>query len=310
MNIVYAGAPEFSLAPLRAIIGAGHRVVAVVTQPDKPVGRKGVITPTPLKSYALREGIPVCDYAKIREHVDKLRELGADIMVTCAYGQLLTESVLNAFPLGVFNIHASLLPLYRGAAPIAACILHGESETGITVMKTDIGLDTGDMLLQKKIKISPEDTAGTLSEKLSILGAECIVEALALIEQGSAVFTPQNESYATMVRKIGKEQALIDFLAGAKEIVDLLRALNPSPVAFTYIKGKTLNVYRAETVQDGEGVAGEVLRADKTGISVKTGNGAVRLLEIQPEGGRRMRAADFVNGRKIVAGDMFTRERT
>lgn len=302
MKIVYAGAPEFSVPPLRKIIEAGYRVVAAVTQPDKPVGRKGVVTPTPLKAFASASGIPVFDYPKIRNHAAELAALGADIMVTCAYGQLLTQPVLDAFPMGVYNIHASLLPKYRGAAPIAACILNGETRTGITVMKTELGLDTGDMLLQKPLEIAPQDTAGTLSEKLSLLGGECIVGALALLKSGKAVFTPQNEAEATLVKKINKEHALIDFSKSAKQIVDLVRAMNPSPVAYTYLNGKALNVFFAEECEKGEGACGEVLCADKTGVYVKAGTGAVRLTEIQAEGGKRMRAADFVNGRKIAAG--------
>ena len=167
MKLVFAGAPEFSVLPLKKILEEGYEVAAVVTQPDKPVGRKAIVTPTPLKVFARSRGIPVLDFPKIREHIGELESLRAHLMVTCAYGQLLTESVLSAFPSGVYNIHASLLPKYRGASPVAACILNGETETGITVMKTDVGLDTGDMLLQKSIPIAPEDTAGTLSEKLS-----------------------------------------------------------------------------------------------------------------------------------------------
>lgn len=309
MNIVYAGAPEFSVPPLQKIINAGYRVVAVVTQPDKPVGRKGVITPTPLKTFAAAFGIPVLDYPKIRNYAKELSSLGADLMVTCAYGQLLTQPILDAFPLGVYNIHASLLPKYRGAAPIAACILNGETHTGITVMKTELGLDTGDMLLQKEIQIAPQDTAGTLSEKLSLLGGECVVEALDLLKSGKAAFTPQNGAEATLVKKINKEHALIDFSASAKQIVDLVRAMNPSPVAYAFLGDKALNVFTAEEAQDEGGDCGEVVRADKTGVYVKAGSGTVRLTEMQAEGGKRMRAADFVNGRKITAGMKLQRER-
>ena len=305
MKLVFAGAPEFSVLPLKKILEEGYEVAAVVTQPDKPVGRKAIVTPTPLKVFARSRGIPVLDFPKIREHIGELESLRAHLMVTCAYGQLLTESVLNAFPAGVYNIHASLLPKYRGASPVAACILNGETETGITVMKTDVGLDTGDMLLQKRIPIAPEDTAGTLSEKLSALGADCIVEALALFK---AVLTPQDNDRATLVKKIKKEHARIDFTEDAAAIVNLIRAMNPAPVAYTYLNGKALNVFFAETAEGEVGASGEVIAADKRGILVRAGKGAVRFLEVQSEGGKRMRAADFVNGRKIAVGDVLTGE--
>lgn len=310
MKIIYAGAPEFSIAPLKSIIDAGFNVVAVVTQPDKPVGRKGVITPTPLKTFALENGLKVFDFAKIRENVEELKSVSADLMITCAYGQLLTQEVLNVFPFGVFNIHASLLPKYRGAAPIAAAIIGGEKVSGVTIMKTDIGLDTGDMLLKKSIEISSADTAGSLSEKLSLLGAETIVEALNLIKSGNVVYEKQNEASASLVKKINKEHALIDFSSSAVSVANLIKGMNPSPVAYSYLNGKSVNVFFAEICEfDLDGDIGDIVRADKTGVYVKTGDGVVKLTELQLEGGKRMRAADLVNGRKISAGMRFQRER-
>ena len=311
MKIIYAGAPQFSVAPLQSIMNAGFSVAAVITQPDKPFGRKGILMPTPLKSFAQSQGIPVREYEKIRDNTADLASFGADLMVTCAYGQLLTQSVLDAFPRGVFTVHASLLPKYRGASPIAACILNGETHTGITVMKTDIGLDTGDMLLQRSLKIDPQDTTGTLSDRLSVLGGACIVEALRAIEKGTAVLTPQNHSEATLVKKMRKEHALLDFSQSAEAIVNTVRAMNPAPVAYTYLHGKTLNVFEAHmyggAIEGAEEdfAAGTVARADKTGIYVRTGTCLVVLDHIQVEGGKRMRAADFVNGRKICAGDVL-----
>lgn len=310
MKIVYAGAPAFSVPPLRALREAGFAVAAVVTQPDKPAGRKAVLTPTPLKEYAQSAGIPVYDFAKIREHAAELRGTGADCMITCAYGQILTEEVLRAFPSGVYNIHASLLPRWRGASPIQHSLLAGDAVTGITVMKTDIGLDTGDILLQKSLPIAESDTCGTLSEKLSALGGECIAEALALLAAGRAELKKQGEEGATLCKKIVKENCAVDFSRPAKELGRLIRAMNPAPLAFAYVNGKLVNFYFAEPAEyGGDGVCGQVVRADKTGIYVKAGEGALKIAELQAEGGKKMRAADFVNGRKIAVGDVFAKER-
>ena len=310
MRIVYAGAPEFSVAPLKSLTDAGFCVVAAVTQPDKPVGRKAILTPTPLKSYALSQGIPVYDFAKIREHVSELLALGADVMVTCAYGQLLTQEVLSAFPKGVYNIHASLLPRWRGASPIQHAILAGDEKTGVTVMKTDIGLDTGDMLLCEEMAVSPADTAATLSEKLSLLGGGCIVRALKELEAGTAVFTKQDGARATLCKKIRKEECVVNFSRPAKEVCDLIRAMNPSPLAYAFVNGKLVNFYFAEPCECAESAeTGRVVRADKTGVYVAAGGGCVKITELQLEGGKRMRAADAVNGRKIAVGDVFAKER-
>lgn len=309
MKILYAGAPAFSVPPLRALLSAGFDVAAVVTQPDKPVGRKAVLTPTPLKAFAAEQGIPVLDFPKIRDHVADLAACGADCMVTCAYGQILTAEVLNAFPRGVYNIHASLLPRWRGASPIQHALLAGDASTGITVMKTDIGLDTGDILLSKEIGIDPSDTAGTLSDKLSESCGECIVQALRAVESGSASFTPQPAEGATLCKKIRKEDCTVDFSRPAREICDLIRAMNPAPLAFSFLRGAPVNLYFAQPVPfSGEGAVGEVVRADKAGILVRAGEGAVNILELQASGGKRMRAADFVNGRKAAVGDRFGKE--
>ena len=215
MKIIYAGAPAFSVPPLQAVLDAGFEVAAVLTQPDKPVGRKAVLTPTP--------GIPALDFAKVREHVAELSAVGADCMVTCAYGQILTAEVLNVFPRGVYNIHASLLPRWRGASPIQHAILAGDAQTGVTVMRTDVGLDTGDMLLVREIPIAPDDTAATLSDKLSALGGECIVEALRKIEDGAAVFAPQPNEGVTLCKKIKKEECVVDFSKTSAEILRTAR---------------------------------------------------------------------------------------
>ena len=306
MKIIYAGAPAFSVMPLAALQDAGFEVAAVVTQPDKPTGRKAVLTPTPLKSFALSRDIPVLDFAKIRDHIAKLKEIGADAMVTCAYGQILTQQVLDRFPAGVYNIHTSLLPRWRGASPVQHAILAGDKETGVTVMRTDIGLDTGDILLQEKTEISLSDTAATLSERLSQMGAKLIVAALRAVQEGKAVFRRQPQEGATLCKKIRKEECLVDFLKPAEELSCLIRAMSPEPLAFSRLHGKLVNFYFAEAAEgDAEGACGEVIRADKTGIYVKTGRGILKISELQQEGGKRLKAADFVNGRKISVGDVF-----
>ena len=306
MNIVYAGAPAFSVPPLQALLDAGFAVAAVVTQPDKPVGRKGVLTPTPLKAFAAERGIPVFCFARIRDEAETLRALGADCMVTCAYGQLLTQEVLDLFAGGVYNIHASLLPRWRGASPIQHAILAGDAQTGITVMRTDIGLDTGDILFARALPVEPADTAGTLSEKLSRLGGEAILEALTALSRGEAHFTPQGAQGATLCKKIEKSSCLVSFAEDAGAVCRLIRAMNPAPLAYAYLRGTLFNFYFAEPVPCEEDVpCGTVVRADKTGIYVRAGQGAVRIAEAQAAGGKRMSAADLVNGRKIAVGDMF-----
>ena len=311
MKIIYAGAPAFSVPPLQAVLDAGFEVAVVLTQPDKPVGRKAVLTPTPLKAFAAERGIPALNFATVREHVAELFAVGADCMVTCAYGQILTAEVLNVFPRGVYNIHASLLPRWRGASPIQHAILAGDAQTGVAVMRTDVGLDTGDMLLVREIPIAPDDTAATLSDKLSALGGECIVEALRKIEDGTAVFAPQPNEGVTLCKKIKKEECAVDFSKPSAEICNLIRAMNPAPLAFSYLRGAPVNLFFAQPAEaeHAEGArAGEVVRADKTGIYVRAGEGIVRILELQAAGGKRMRAADFVNGRKAAVGDIFSKE--
>lgn len=309
MKIAYAGAPAFSVSPLRAILEAGYPVSAVITQPDKPVGRKGVLTPTPLKAFAAERGIPVYTFPKIRDCADEVRSIGADVLVTCAYGQILTQEILDAFLQGVYNIHASLLPRWRGASPIQHAILAGDRVTGVTIMRTDIGLDTGDMLRVGETTISDEDTAETLALRLADLGGKLIVEALKDLEAGRAVFTKQNEDTATLCKKIKKQDCALDFEKSADELCRLIRAMNPEPLAFTRLHGKLVNVFFAEALDgNAAGAIGEVVRADKTGIYVKAGAGILKIAQMQLEGGKKLSACDLVNGRKVVVGDVFGSE--
>ena len=303
MKIVFAGSPAYALPALRALHD-NFNVVGVITQPDKPVGRKKVLTPTPVKSFALEHCLPVLDCAKLREHVDEVKALGGDIMITCAYGQLLTRELLDCFPLGVWNLHASLLPEFRGASPIQAAILAGKSHTGVTVMKTEEALDSGDILLVKRCAIGGK-TCGELSEELSRLSAAAAVEAVEYIASGNIQLIVQDDCAATYCKKIKKEDARLNF-AEASACVRLINAMSPSPLAYCYVNGVQLNIYAAELCSSApEGGVGEVVAADKTGITVRCNGGAFKILKAQFAGGRPLSAADIVNGRKLKAGDIL-----
>lgn len=308
MKILYAGTPSFAVAPLKQLVEAGYSVVGVVTQTDKPQGRKGIITPSPVKTYATEKEIPVYQYDKIRLHADEVKAIGADVMITCAYGQILTQEILDAFPKGVWNIHASLLPRYRGAAPIQWCVLNGEEYTGVTIMKTDIGLDTGDILLVKRLKIGERETSGELAARLSALGAEAIVEAMPLIERGAQDLLLQDSSQAFTVKKITREQAKLDFSLSAREIVNKVRGMNPEPIAYALLNGAPVNVFQAEVYSEraNEPFGTVVSDSPKKGLILSCGNGeTIKILEAQMPGGKRMKGSDLLNGRKITKGQRF-----
>lgn len=308
MKIVFAGTPDFAVFPLKNLIESGFEVVGVVTQADKPQGRKGILTPPPVKEVALTYGLPILQPVKLKEEVNALRALGGDIMVTCAYGQILTQEVLESFPLGVWNIHAGLLPKYRGASPIQSCILNGEKQTGVCVMKTELGLDTGDVLCVEKTNVGELETYGELSDRLSIIGGELIVKALRAVQSGEFCLTPQGNDEANVVRKINKEHARITFNAKAETIVNLVRAMNPAPIAYGEINGNKLNVYRAEKTEfEAKGEIGEVVcDIPKKGFIVKCADGFIKLTEVQASGGKKMSGSDFLNGRKVKKGEVFT----
>ena len=305
MKIVYAGTPQYAVAPLKALVENGFEVIAVVTQEDRPVGRRARLTPPPVKQYAQERGIPVYQFHKIREHVEELRAIGGDIMFTCAYGQILSRAVLESFALGVWNSHASLLPEFRGASPVQSAILAGKTQTGVTIMKTEEKLDAGDILLVKRCDILPGETAGELAEKLSALSAEAVCEAAKMIEAGDSNILLQDDSAATYCKKIAKEDARADFSQPAAKVCALINAMSPSPAAYANLSGAQVNFYRAFEEPEEDGTCGQVVRADKRGIVIKCGGGCVRITEAQFAGGKRLSAADIVNGRKISAGDIF-----
>lgn len=301
MKIIFLGTPDFALPSLRAAAGA-HEVLGVVCQPDRPQGRKMILTKPPVKVLAEELGLPVFQFERLREGGARaLAALGADIMVTCAYGQILTREILELCPHGVINVHGSLLPKYRGAAPVQWAVINGERETGVTIMQTALGLDCGDILLAKRTPIGGTETAGELFSRLSELGAEALLEALARIEAGCATFTPQEESEATYFPMLKKEDGRICFDRNAKQIVDLVRGVNPWPGAFCELGGETVKVWRAEAVPE-KGTPGELLCADARGIRVACADGGVRLCEVQLPGGRRMADVELVKGHRFSAG--------
>lgn len=300
------GSDPRSPIPFRALREAGFCVAAVLTQPDKPTGRKRILTPNPMKVAAQEAGVPVFDFARVRDHAAALAAVGADCMVTCAYGQILTADVLAAFPRGVFNVHTSLLaPLAGARSPIQSAILAGDAETGVTIMRTELGLDTGDVLLRARLPIEETDTAGTLADKLFALGAACIVTALTQVEQGTETYEKQNEADATFCQKDQKEDGALDFTGSARQLCRLVRAMDPEPLAFTRCGGKLVNILSAIPAEGAAGACGEVVRADKTGIYVAAGDGCLCIRALQFEGGKRLSAADAVNGRKVCVGDVF-----
>ena len=304
MRIVYLGTPDFAVNPLLKLLENNFNVVAVVTNRDKPVGRKQVLTPPPVKTVALQNNIPCFQYDKIRiEGVNDLKQLKPDIMITCAFGQILSQEILDIPRLGVINIHASLLPKYRGASPIHYAILNGEKQTGITIMKTDIGIDTGDIISQSQIDIKDGETCGELFSRLSILGADLIVQTLPKIIDGSCSFVKQDDSKATLTKIIRKEMAKIDWNNNAKDIVNQIRAFNPSPVAYTTFENNPFKIYSAEICSQ-KGEIGKILKADKE-LVIGCKDCSVSLKIVQKAGGKPMNIADFLRGTKLNANEDF-----
>ena len=306
MKVIFLGTPDFGVPALNKIMQS-HEVVGCVCQPDK-VGARGKIEYSPVKKFALAHNLPLFQFEKIsRDGLETLRSLAPDIMVTAAYGQILSQEVIDVAPHGIINIHGSLLPKLRGAAPIQYAVLQGLTKTGITILKTVRKVDAGEIILQKELDVLPYETNGELFERMSQLGAEAVVEALHLIETGKAVYTPQVEEEATFCSKITTEQERIDWSKPSTEIINLVRALNPSPAAWTEAEGKRLKIYALRPC-DGEfhGVAGEVVECGKKTLAVMCGDGkAVNVIELQAENARRMDVASFLNGRRIAVGTVL-----
>ena len=303
MKIIFMGTPDFAAASLEALIASRHEIQAVVTQPDKPKGRKGELTPPPVKVIAKREGIKVYQPLKVRdeEFVKTLRAYNPDVMVVVAFGQIIPLSILKMPKYGCVNIHGSLLPKYRGAAPIQWAVLDGEKETGITTILMDEGIDTGDILLKKTIKIDTDETSGSLFDKLMALGAETILETLDELEKGSLTPIKQGESPTAYAKMLTKAMGLIDFTKPAKELDCFVRGMDPWPSAYTLLAGKTLKLWKVRAVE-GSGKAGSVIDIDKESFTIACGEGAIEVLEVQLEGKKRMSAGDFLKGSTLNIG--------
>lgn len=307
MRIVFMGTPEFAVPSLKALLDAGYGVVGVFTQPDRPVGRGHKLAACPVKKLAVERGVPVYQFERLRneEGLACLRALAPDIVVTAAFGQILSQALLDVPKMGTVNVHASLLPAYRGAAPINWCILNGETKTGVTTMLTDAGVDTGAMLLRRETDIGEVETAAELSARLSQLGAELLIETLKGYIAGEIAPTPQDERLASRQPMLKKEMGLIDWTRSAKEIACQARGLDPWPSAYTDYAGGTLKIYRARPAV-GEGEPGTVLRSSaKEGLFVACGEGALEVLEMQAPGGKRMSARAYLAGKKIEPGTRF-----
>ena len=307
MRVVFMGTPEFAVPSLKALLDAGYGVVGVFTQPDRPVGRGHKLAACPVKKLAVERGVPVYQFERLRneEGLVCLRSLAPDIVVTAAFGQILSQALLDVPKMGTVNVHASLLPAYRGAAPINWCILNGETRTGVTTMLTDAGVDTGAMLLRRETDIGETETAAELSVRLSHLGAELLIETLKGYIAGEIAPTPQDERLASRQPMLKKEMGLIDWTRSAKEIACQARGLDPWPSAYTDYLGGTLKIYRACPVE-GEGDPGTVLRSSaKEGLFVACGEGALEVLEMQAPGGKRMSARAYLAGKKIEPGTRF-----
>ncbi len=307
MRLIFAGTPEFAAGALKALIAAGHTIALVLTQPDRPSGRGLKLTPSPVKVVALQHGLPVYQPSTLRdvEAQAHLRAVSAEAMIVAAYGLILPQAVLDIPPRGCINLHASLLPRWRGAAPIQRAILAGDAETGITLMQMDAGLDTGAMLSRYPLTIGAEETAGELHDRLAVLGAEAIVDLLPRLAE--VVGEPQDERRATYAAKIDKAQARLDWQRPAIELLRQVRAYNPVPGAWTLLEGEPFKIWRADgVVSKDEGVPpGVVLRADGEGIEVACAMGGLRLLEVQAAGGKRLSAAAFLAGRSVTAGGVL-----
>lgn len=309
MKLVYMGTPDFAVPPLTALVEAGHEVAAVVTQPDKPKGRGKAVLMTPVKEKALSYGIPVYQPARVKkdeEFLKTLREINPDAIVVAAFGQILPKEILELPKYGCVNIHASLLPKYRGAAPIQWAVIDGEKESGITTMMMDVGLDTGDMLDRTVIPLAEDETGGSLFEKLSRAGGPLILKTLEALENGTAVRTKQPEEGATYAGMLDKSLGNIDWTQSAAKIERLIRGLNPWPSAYTGYKGKTMKLWAADVLKGTfEGVPGEIIKVEKERFLVRTGDGALAVKELQLEGKRRMDAASFLRGFSLEEGEIL-----
>ena len=311
MRVVFMGTPDFSVPTLEKIIEAGHEVIGVVTQPDKAKGRGKKVLFPPVKETALAHDLPVYQPRRARdpEFIEEMKALNPDVMVVVAFGQILPKAILDIPKYGCINVHASLLPKYRGAAPIQWAVIRGEKVSGVTTMQMDVGLDTGDMLLKKEVLLDEEETGGSLHDKLSTLGGDLLIETLKKIEAGDIHPEKQDDSQAgEYARMLDKNLGRIDFSMPAVEIERLIRGLNPWPSAFTSYNGKTMKLWKAKADNCGQGVPGQVIHVDKNSFTVQTGQGTLQILELQMEGKKRMDAGAFLRGCPLETGTILGQE--
>ena len=308
MKILFWGTPDFATPALRALTGEGHDVVAVVTQPDRPKGRsRSTLVPSPVKAIALTEGIPILqpDRPRGEEFIATLQGFDPDLGVVVAYGHILSQEIIDLPKLGTVNIHASLLPRWRGAAPIQAAILAGDDATGISIMRMVLGLDAGPVLLEERTLIGPDETAGELTERLAAMGAEGLIEALALLEFGELPEKPQDGSLATYAPKIERAQARLDFTASATVVARAIRAYDPKPGAWGIVRGSEVRLFGVRILPDRRGAPGEVLEIGEMGMIIACGSGGIAVENVHPAGKRRLASLDWAQGRGIVQGDAW-----
>ena len=308
MRVIYMGTPDFAVGALEEIIKAGHEVVLVVTQPDKPKGRGKTMQFTPVKECALAHGLEVFQPVKVREsaNIEYLRKFNPDIIVVAAFGQILPKAILDMPKYCCVNIHASLLPKYRGAAPIQWAIINGDEVTGVTTMRMAEGIDTGDMIAKRQVRIAEDETGGSLFDKLADVGGKLCVETLKMIEDGTAEYTPQDSEKSTHTSMIRKELGEIDWGKSAVEIERLIRGLNPWPSAYTHLNSKTFKIWKAAVLDEAyDCEPGCICRVSKNEMHVMTGDGVLSLLEVQLEGKKRMDIESFLRGFSVEEGTIF-----
>lgn len=312
MKIVFMGTPDFAVPSLEMLVNEGYEVVAAVTQPDKPKGRGNKLTAPPVKEFAIKNGIQVLQPAKIKtsDFVEQIRELQPDLLITAAYGKILSKELLEVPVLGCINVHGSLLPEYRGAAPINWAVINGEEKTGITTMFTDVGLDTGDMLLKSELAIGPDMTVGELHDKMAVLGAQVLRDTLSELKRGTLKRIPQDDSVSTYAPMMNKELGLIDWSKKASEIHNLVRGTDPWPGAYTLLEGNRMRVWktvltkeRSDSCQEN----GRILKVDDQGILVKCSDENLLLLEVQFDSSRRMSVKEYIRGHEIKTGETLGR---
>lgn len=313
MKVLFMGTPDFAAVTLDKLIHSRHELIGAVTQPDKQKGRRQEVSFSPVKELALAHSVPLYQPNKVKEpeFLEKVRELAPEAIVVAAFGQILPKALLEIPPYGCINVHGSLLPRYRGAAPIQYSIIDGESETGITIMYMDAGIDTGDMILQSKLPIAKDETGGSLFDKMAQLGADLLLDALEQLEAGTAARIPQDNDKATYVKTLGKEMGELDFTQSAVRLERLIRGLNPWPSAYTHLEGRTLKIWKAEVeaLEPKAAGPGQVVELRQDALVVATGAGALVIRELQLEGKKRMTAEAFLRGYRLSIGTSLGREK-